>query len=360
MSITRTSLLALLCALAGDAPAGAVVGGEPVAPESVPWLADVAGCGGMLVAPDRVLTAGQCVANAPLDHIAGVLVGTEQRHGTHFAMHPAWRHANGPSNVLDDVAIVALDVPVTTVAPVTLGGTPGAEASILGRGRQFAPGTGHSEAEILNASGLRQAALRPMSDQHCATVWKHRRGNAGERFDAARMLCAIDVDGLEPLSSGCNGDSGGPLYTGTAAAPVLLGELGQHALRRRPHPVGVRRGGALPRLHHRSVADVGAGADLGADDHGHAPGRRQAHLRRQGLHRAPDQGRGVLAAPGRPQAQERGPHADLHGHEGRCRSPAGVRRHGQQRRRHHDGAVRAHFDGEDPEVAVVISDAVNG
>jgi hypothetical protein len=62
-----------------------------------------------------------------------------------------------------------------------------------------------------------------MGDKDCAAVWKHRRGNAGERFDAARMLCAIDVDGLEPLSSGCNGDSGGPLYSGSAAAPVLLG-----------------------------------------------------------------------------------------------------------------------------------------
>jgi Trypsin len=30
-------------------------------------------------------------------------------------------------------------------------------------------------------------------------------------------------DGRAPLSSGCNGDSGGPLYAGTAAAPVLLG-----------------------------------------------------------------------------------------------------------------------------------------
>jgi hypothetical protein len=37
------------------------------------------------------------------------------------------------------------------------------------------------------------------------------------------MLCAIDVDGLAPLSSGCNGDSGGPLYAGTPQAPVLLG-----------------------------------------------------------------------------------------------------------------------------------------
>ena len=47
-------------------------------------------------------------------------------------MHPGWRHANGPHNVLDDVAIVALDVPVTTMAPVALGGTPGAEAWSLG------------------------------------------------------------------------------------------------------------------------------------------------------------------------------------------------------------------------------------
>ena len=97
MSITRACLLTVLVALAAAAPSGAVVGGEPVAPESVPWLADVAGCGGMLVAPDRVLTAGHCVKNVPLSHIAGVLVGTEQRHGTRFAMHPGWRHANGPT-----------------------------------------------------------------------------------------------------------------------------------------------------------------------------------------------------------------------------------------------------------------------
>jgi secreted trypsin-like serine protease len=224
MSITRACLLTVLVALAAAAPSGAVVGGEPIAPESVPWFADVSGCGGMLVAPDRVLTAGHCVMNVPLDHIAGILVGTQQRHGTRFAMHPGWRHANGPHNVLDDVAIVQLDQPITGVAPVALGGgAPGGETWILGRGRQFAPGTGHSEKEILTASGLRQAALRPIGDTQCAAAWKQRRGNGGERFDAARMLCAIDVDGLEPLSSGCNGDSGGPLYTGTAVAPVLLG-----------------------------------------------------------------------------------------------------------------------------------------
>jgi hypothetical protein len=37
------------------------------------------------------------------------------------------------------------------------------------------------------------------------------------------MLCAIDADGKEPLYSGCNGDSGGPLWTGPPNAPVQLG-----------------------------------------------------------------------------------------------------------------------------------------
>jgi hypothetical protein len=43
MSITRACLLTVLVAPAAAAPSGAAVGGEPVAPESVPWFADAAG-----------------------------------------------------------------------------------------------------------------------------------------------------------------------------------------------------------------------------------------------------------------------------------------------------------------------------
>ena len=39
------------------------------------------------------------------------------------------------------------------------------------------------------------------------------------------MLCAIDADGRAPLSSGCNGDSGGPVYSGTDRRPRLLGVI---------------------------------------------------------------------------------------------------------------------------------------
>ena len=160
MPITRACLLTVLVALAAAAPSGAVVGGEPVAPVRA-MVRRGQRLRGHAGGADRVLTAAHYVKNVPLSNIAGILVGTEQRHGTRFALHPGWRHANGPSNVLDDVAIVQLDAPVTTVAPVTLGSTAGAEAWILRRGRQFASGTGHSEKEILTASGLRQAPLRP-------------------------------------------------------------------------------------------------------------------------------------------------------------------------------------------------------
>jgi hypothetical protein len=37
------------------------------------------------------------------------------------------------------------------------------------------------------------------------------------------MLCAVDVNGRAPLSSACNGDSGGAMYAGSHARPVLLG-----------------------------------------------------------------------------------------------------------------------------------------
>jgi hypothetical protein len=69
---------------------------------------------------------------------------------------------------------------------------------------------------------LRTAALRTLADAACAKAFRGYRGSTGERFDP-RMRCSIDGDGRPPLFSGCNGDSGGPLWVGTPAAPVQLG-----------------------------------------------------------------------------------------------------------------------------------------
>jgi secreted trypsin-like serine protease len=209
----------VLGALAVAGPAGAVVGGETIAADTVPWFASINGCGGVLVAPDRVATAGHCVRDRSMQDLQYVDVGGTRHKTARVAMHPGWRHDNG-DDVLDDVAIMQLDQPVAAIAPVTLGSANVAQATILGRGRSTPPGSGANETFDFE---LRGATLRLMSDGSCAEAWKHQKGNSGESFDAARMLCAIDVDGRAPLSSGCDGDSGGPLYTGTPAAPVVLG-----------------------------------------------------------------------------------------------------------------------------------------
>jgi secreted trypsin-like serine protease len=214
-------VLVILGALVAAGQAGAVVGGEPVAPQTVPWFASLNGCGGVLVAPDRVVTAGHCVAHRSMKELEYVEVGGTLHKTARVAMHPGWRHSNG-ENLRDDVAIVQLADPAAGIASVTLATANVAQATILGRGRSTPPGSGTNESSTFDLK-LRDATLKLMSDASCAKAWRHHKGNGGESFDAARMLCAIDVDGRSPLSSGCNGDSGGPLYTGTPAAPVILG-----------------------------------------------------------------------------------------------------------------------------------------
>ncbi len=219
--LASAALLAGTVGCLAAAPASAVVEGVAVAPSAVPWFASLGGCGGTLVAPDRVLTAAHCVRNLSPAMLRYVGVGTEGRTPTHIAMHPNWRARNG-TNFLDDVAIVELDAPVTGVPLVKLGGGPDpAQALILGTGLRFAPGTGHSEAAMFGG-GLRTAPLRTIDDAACAKAFKGYKPADGERFDA-RMRCSIDADGMAPLYSGCNGDSGGPLWTGPATAPVQLG-----------------------------------------------------------------------------------------------------------------------------------------
>lgn len=198
-------------------PAQAVVGGEKITMKDVPYFGFVANCGGTLVAPDRMVTAAHCVAHQP--DLGQTVVNGETRTITKVALHPNYRHRNGDI-ALDDIALVQLDAPITSVAPVTLGKVEG-NARIVGAGRPFAPGTGHSEAEIYGNAGLREATLRQMKDADCAKAFEHNHPATGERFNAPRMLCGIDVDGKEPLSSGCFGDSGGPFIQGTTLIGVV-------------------------------------------------------------------------------------------------------------------------------------------
>ncbi len=56
VQLPATVAVALLLWLGTAPPAFGVVGGAPVPEQGFPWFVTINGCGGTLVAPDRVLT----------------------------------------------------------------------------------------------------------------------------------------------------------------------------------------------------------------------------------------------------------------------------------------------------------------
>ena len=223
----RRLLLAVVTGALGltvvPAGASAVVGGEPVASRAVPWFISFPnlGCGGTLVAVDRVITAAHCVGGLQAADVGRIRVGRQVRRVVHIALAPGWETATRDS-YLDDIAIMGLNAPVTRVRPVPLQQRRARlprRVRLLGRGRTLAPRrAGDEEGQ------LREARLASVGDGACGRLWREHPQH-GDRFSAARMLCAIDADGRAPLSSGCNGDSGGPEYSGTHRRPRLLGVI---------------------------------------------------------------------------------------------------------------------------------------
>jgi hypothetical protein len=217
--VRRALLLAIPLTLLVAASAHAVIGGHAVRFSDAPWFARVGLCGGELIAPDRVLTSGHCVQGIPISDLNAVRVGGVVRRGVRVAMFPDWRKRNGPNAPLDDIAIVALDQPVPGVRPAA---PATARTRIPGRLRLIGSGVTQPDRRI-EIGSLRQATLRTVADRSCARTWRTHRGNGDERFDARRMLCAVDANGRRPLSSACYGDSGGAMYAGSLQRPVLLG-----------------------------------------------------------------------------------------------------------------------------------------
>jgi hypothetical protein len=256
-----TLVLALIgVGLVGAAPAraavadGRIINGQPIAIEQAPWQVAIAlnhtryqgdsrarfACGGVLIAPNVVLTAAHCVYNTPVAN--GFFNGPEQ-----FEVYVGRTQlSSGQGQVIGvaavsylvadasgvtqletvggpdvgtqlyetdtytwDLAVLSLSSPATVGTPIPLAGD---DERKTWRGGMLALLTGWgalTQSPPYGVSdGLYGVQVPLVDDATCAQ-------NHGPNFSVASQVCAGPVEGG---FGGCRGDSGGAL-----AVPVEVG-----------------------------------------------------------------------------------------------------------------------------------------
>lgn len=185
-----------------------IYGGIEASAEEAPWTValvargatsedDEVVCGGVLIAPDVVLTAAHCTITAD-EVLAGdpdLRTDVARRALGEVRRHPSWRDDNGL-----DVAVISLDRPLSDIplAPLNLGcdiALPEDDdaVNVYGWGATTAEGTGGSDRLLV-------ARLR-ITDARCTTTDGCRDGVP----DGSELFAIGDAQ------DACIGDSGGPL-----------------------------------------------------------------------------------------------------------------------------------------------------
>ncbi|MFJ8862628.1 S1 family peptidase [Streptomyces sp. NPDC102451] len=202
-----------------------VVGGRPVAVADSPWAVALSSrdrfggtragqfCGGVAIAPTKVLTAAHClredVLGASVVEVRDlrIIAGRDELSGPggqEIAVRSSWVNPGyDPHTNAADLAVLTLAraLPKNSVIPMAGAGEaayePGTAATVYGWGDT----TGYGAY----ASGLHAATVRVLPDSDCARAYP---GGAQGAYDASSMLCAGTTAGGRDA---CQGDSGGPL-----------------------------------------------------------------------------------------------------------------------------------------------------
>jgi trypsin len=234
------ALMACACAVAVIVPsAGAaprahpsIVGGAPADPAQFPYSVAIyrkghLHCGGSVIGPTKILTAGHCVDGFNLANFQ-VIVGRPDlrnpRLGQSIGVSSGRVHPDFEQTGLHDVAVLNLAQP-TSVAPIALPTPEQSNAVTVPGALLRVSGYGAINPFGVHLSPFLKSTIEQVrTDQRCLKAYTR------DLFAPESMICALGArrkhgGRFKIHTSACAGDSGGPLAADTPSGPVEVGTV---------------------------------------------------------------------------------------------------------------------------------------